>query len=191
MLANLGDRGGFTYKQSRPGTLGGLQPVDRAVPLALRDLGHAVEVRPFSPDGYDERQFGSSGFDLPVGRLTRTPHGEYPEYHTSGDDLDLVTPASLAASLEALETILRVLDGDGMYRNTQPYGEPQLGRRGLYTPLGGEAVGPEDQRALLWVLNLSDGAHSLVDVAQRSGLAFATIRRAADRALDAGLLAPA
>ena len=191
VLANLGDRGGFTYKQSRPGTLGGLQTVDRAVPLALRDLGHAVDVHPFSPDGYDERQFGSPGFDLPVGRLTRTPHGEYPEYHTSGDDLALVSPTSLAASLEALETVVRVLDGDAVYLNTQPYGEPQLGRRGLYASLGGEAVGPEDQRALLWVLNLSDGSHSLVDVAERSGLAFATVRRAADRALDAGLLAPA
>lgn len=191
VLANLGDRGGFTYKQSRAALVGPPAPIDRAAPLALRDLGHAVEVRPFEPTGYDERQYNSPGFALPVGRLTRTAHGEYPEYHTSGDDLDLVTPESLADSLDALDAIVRALDEDGVYRNTQPYGEPQLGRRGLYASLGGLPNGPEAQQAALWVLNLSDGAHSLVDVAERSGLPFATVRAAADRLAEAGLLTDA
>jgi aminopeptidase-like protein len=188
VLANLGDAGSFTYKRSRRGTLDAPLAVDRAAELALRDLGHDLDVRPFTPTGYDERQFGSPGFDLPVGRLTRTPHGEYPEYHTSGDDLALVRPESLAASLEALEAIVRTLDGDGLYRNAQPYGEPQLGRRGLYASLGGLPNGPEAQQAALWVLNLSDGRHSLLDVAEHSGLPFAAVRAAADRLLEADLL---
>ena len=188
VLANLGDAGGFTYKRSRRGTLYAPLAVDRAVEVGLRDLSHAVDVRPFEPTGYDERQFGSPGFDLPVGRLTRTPHGEYPEYHTSDDDLSLVRPEALAASLEALETIVQTLDGDGVYRNAQPYGEPQLGRRGLYASLGGLPNGPEAQQAALWVLNLSDGRHSLLDIAERSGLPFAAVRAAADRLAEADLL---
>src|SRR5690606_2726156 len=148
VLANLGDRGGFTYKMTRRGTLDAPQPIDRAVALALREEG--VDVRPFDPAGYDERQFNSPGFDLPVGRLTRTPHGEYPEYHTSGDDLALVTPQALEGSLRALLRVVDVLEGDGVDRGTAPFGEPQLGRRGLYRALGGDAATPEAQRALLW-----------------------------------------
>ncbi len=190
VLANLGDRGGFTYKRTRRGTLGAAPlAVDRAVEIVMRDRGHGLDVRPFEPTGYDERQFGSPGFDLPVGRLTRTPHGEYPEYHTSGDDLDLVCPDALAESLGAVEAVVQTLDGDAVYRNTQPYGEPQLGRRGLYAALGGAAHGPEAQQAVLWALNLSDGSHSLLDVAERSGLPFGAVRQAADRLIEAGLLA--
>ena len=191
VLANLGDAGGFTYKRSRRGTLDAPLAVDRAVEVVMRDRGEPLDVRPFTPDGYDERQFASPGFDLPVGRLTRTPHGEYPEYHTSGDSLDLVRPESLAGSLDALEAVVRTLDGDATYLNASPYGEPQLGRRGLYADLGGAADGPQAQQAVQWVLNLSDGARSLLDVAQRSGLPFGAVREAADRLLDADLLTPA
>jgi len=189
VLANLGDPGGFTYKLSRAGTLGPLRPIDRAVALALRNDG--VQLRPFEPTGYDERQFGSPGFDLPVGRLTRTPHGEYPEYHTSADDLGLVRPEALAESLDVLRDVVDVLEGEATYRNTRPFGEPQLGRRGLYDPIGGKPNAPDVQRALLWVLNLSDGGHSLVDVAEHAALPFPAIREAADRLLDADLLEPA
>lgn len=186
VLANLGDGGGFTYKRTRRGTLDGVLPIDRAVELALR--GEGVDVRPFEPFGYDERQYNSPGFDLPVGRLTRTPHGEYPAYHTSDDDLSLVTPEALEGSLRALLRIVDVLEGDATYRNTVACGEPQLGRRGLYRSLGGSAATTPESEALLWVLNLSDGRHTLIDIAERSGLPFATVRAASDRLLDAELL---
>ena len=189
VLANLGDAGGFTYKRSRRGTLTAPLAVDRAVALAMRDAGERLDVRPWTPDGYDERQFGSPGISLPVGRLTRTPHGEYPEYHTSGDGLSLVSAAALGGSLAALRGILDVLDGDGRYRNLAPFGEPQLGRRGLYAPIGGHAHPPEAQAALSWVLALADGDHSLLDTAERSGLPFAVVRHAADRLLATDLLA--
>ena len=188
VLANLGDPGPLVYKRSRPGTLAAPTPVDRALEVAARDLGAALEVRPFAPTGYDERQYGSPGFSLPVGRLTRTPHGEYPEYHTSGDGLDLVQPWALQESLDVLEAAVRALDGDAAYRNIQPFGEPMLGRRGLYAALGGPDA-REAQTAVPWVLNLSDGGRSLLEVAQRSGLGFAAVRRAADDLEAADLLA--
>lgn len=196
VLANLGDSGGLTYKQSRPGTLDAPTLADRAVEIAARDAGVRLAVRPFAPTGYDERQFGSPGAHLPVGRLTRTPHGEYPEYHTSADDAGFVTPEALAESTRVLLAALEILDGDGCYQNRTPsgglrLGEPMLGRHGLYAATGGHAHAPEAQEALLWVLNLADGRHALVDAAERSGLPFATVRTAADRLLTAGLLAPA
>ncbi len=178
VLANLGDAGDFVYKQSRRGTLGTPELIDRAVAVAIP----GVERRPFEPTGYDERQFCSPGFDLPMGRLTRTPHGEYPQYHTSDDDLSLVRPDALAGSLDALLSFADVLEDDGSYRSLAPFGEPQLGRRGLYDGA------PDDRAAILWTLNLADGGHSLLEVAERSGLPFATIRRAAETLVDAGLL---
>ena len=187
VLANLGDRGDFVYKRTRAGTLGEPLAVDRAVEAVLPD----AEIRPFEPFGYDERQFNSPGFNLPVGRLTRTPHGEYPEYHTSADDLSLLTPESLEGSLDAVLAIIHALDGNERYLATRPYGEPMLGRHGLYDPVGGKALAPEAQRAALWLLNLSDGYHDLLDVTAKSGLPFSAVREAADRLVAAHLLAPA
>jgi aminopeptidase-like protein len=181
VLTLLGRPGGFVYKRSRRLDA----EVDRAAALVLR--GHG-EVRDFDPWGYDERQYCSPGFDLPVGRLTRTPHGEFPEYHSSADDLSLIDGEALAGSLEVVEAVLEVLEGNGRYLNLSPKGEPQLGRRGLYAGLGGGTEGHERQLALLWVLNLSDGDHTLLDVAERSGLPFDTVRSAANSLLERELL---
>jgi aminopeptidase-like protein len=143
----------------------------------------------FTPYGYDERQYCSPGFNLPVGRLSRTPHGEYPEYHTSADNLDFISPEALRGSLEAVLQVMEVLEQNCWYLNQAPFGEPQLGCRGLYATVGGNATQPTNQMALLWVLNLSDGEHSLLDIAQRSGLAFAVVRDAARTLQEKGLLA--
>jgi aminopeptidase-like protein len=185
VLACLGDPGGFTYKRSRRGDA----PVDRAVAVALRDLGVPHSLEDFSPYGYDERQYCSPGFDLPVGCLNRTPHGRFPEYHTSADDLGFVRPGQLGGSLAACLAVLRVLEDDGVYRNLKPHCEPQLGRRGLYGPLGGRSDTVTSQLALLWVLNLGDGRHTLVDVAERSGLPFDLIHAAAQALAATDLLA--
>lgn len=153
--------------------------MDLAVPHVLGSLGETHRVRDFTPLGYDERQYGSPGFDLPVGRLTRTPHGEYPEYHTSADDAELVRPESLEGSVAAVREIVHVLDRNRTLVSRRPYGEPQLGRRGLYRAMGGEADLPALQEAVLWVLNLADGHHSLLQMAERSGLPFRLLDRAA------------
>ena len=155
---------------------------------ALRDKGAEFSVRDFSPYGYDERQYCSPGFDLPVGCLMRTPYGEYAEYHTSADDLELVRPQSLEDTFDTCLRVVDILERSRVYVNLKPKGEPRLGRYGLYGSLGGGHHGEQQQLALLWVLNQSDGSNALLDVAERSGLSFALIAEAADRLVGAGLL---
>lgn len=187
VLANLGDAGPPTYKRSRSGT----EIVDRAVLHVLGHMGDEWHEEEFSPYGYDERQYCSPGIDLPVGCFTRTPHGRYPEYHTSADDLGFVQAESLAGSLECLAAVIYVLESEEMLVNLHPKGEPQLGRRGLYGSVGGRSDTKVDQLALLWVLNLSDGRHSLLDIAERSGISMDQLRGAADALLSHDLLARA
>jgi aminopeptidase-like protein len=186
VLSCLGDAGGSTYKQSRRGDAA----IDRYVEHVLRHGGAPYRVTPFIPYGYDERQYCSPGFDMPVGCLMRSPNGTYPEYHTSADDLDLVRPEALADSLEKLKRVVEIIEGDVVYRSLSPKGEPQLGKRGLYRPIGGQKeAGGFDQMTLLWVLNLADGKHSLFDMAERAGIPFASIRAAAVALEEKGLLA--
>ena len=117
----------------------------------------------------------------------RTPHGEFPEYHTSADNLDLVTPEALRESLSGLLSIVSALEANKTYRNTNPNCEPQLGRRGLYRSIGGTDSG-KLELALLWVLNQSDGRTSLLDIAERAELDFEVAKRAADDLIEHGLL---
>lgn len=184
VAANLGDGGPFHYKRSRRCDA----EIDRAVAHHLRTSGAEHAIEPFVPFGYDERQYCSPGFDLAVGSLTRTPWGRYPEYHTSADDLSFIAPGNLAGSLETYLRVMEILEGNRAYKNLNPHCEPQLGRRGLYSKIGGGPEGRERQLALLWVLNFSDGHHSLLDVAERAGRPFRETRAAADALLEAGLL---
>jgi aminopeptidase-like protein len=181
----IGDAGGLTHKRSRRGTA----EIDRTVELVLRDCGEPHRTLDWEPWGGDERQFCSPGFDLPVGCLMRTPHGGFDGYHTSADGLDRIRPQSLARSVQACLDVVEILETNRTCVNRSPYGEPQLGRRGLYRSSGGAVESPEDERALLWVLNLSDGDASLLDVAARSGLPYPVIARAAQRLEQAELLA--
>ena len=183
VLACLGDPGPLTYKRSRRSDA----KIDQAAIHVLRQLGEH-EVLEFSPYGYDERQFCSPGFNLPVGRLSRTPHGRFPEYHTSADNLEFIQPAQLAKSLSACLEIFEVIEKDRICLNRKPNCEPQLSKYGLYDPIGGVAESPEFRMAILWVLNLSDGRHSLLDIAERSGLRFRQIALAADALSEHGLL---
>ncbi len=182
-LACLGDPGGITYKRSRRGEA----EIDCAMEHVLGAKAGAARLLDFAPYGYDERQFGSPGFDLPVGSLSRTPHSQYPEYHTSADDLAFITADGLADSLTTLWEVLQLIERNRTYRNLSPKGEPQLGRRGLYPSLGGGDPARQ-QLAMLWVLNQSDGSHSLLDIAERSALPFAELADAADRLASADLL---
>jgi aminopeptidase-like protein len=184
VAANLGDAGKMCYKRSRQGTA----EIDRAVVRVLADAGAPHAVEDFVPFGYDERQYCSPGFNLAVGSLTRTPWGRYDEYHTSDDDLRLIRPEHLAESLRRYLEVVCLLEENRRYRNLNPCGEPQLGQRGLYRTIGGSEAGRARELALLWVLNLSDGEHSLLDVAERSGIAFELLAEAAASLLDVGLL---
>ena len=184
VLTCVGDSGHCTYKRSRRGTA----EIDHAVSICLAHGPDKHEALEFSPYGYDERQFCSPGFNLPVGCFMRTPNGRYPQYHTSADNLELVRPESLADSLEKLLAILAVLESNQTYWSTNQKCEPQLGKRGLYATMGGQSDRKEWEMALLWILNSADGQASLLDVAEKSGLKVAVLKEAADRLEQVGLV---
>jgi aminopeptidase-like protein len=177
----VGDPGPITYKRSRRGDA----DVDRAVAIVLRDAGVEHRIRDFVPLGGDERQFCSPGIDLPVGALSRTPADEFPEYHSSADDLELVRPEALVESFRTYVAVLEALERNARFVNLSPKGEPQLGKRGLYRSVGG---GSSREAALLWVLNLSDGRHDLLEIAERSGLPFDAVAEAAETLEEHDLL---
>ena len=179
VLAGLGDSGPLTYKKSRRGDA----EIDRAMGQVLKDSADDHRILDFTPYGYDERQFCSPGFNLPVGRLSRSVYGQYPEYHTSADDLNFVVRSSLADSFQKILNLVSILENNGRYLNLHPRCEPQLGRRGLYRNPGA------DEMALLWVLNLSDGQHSLLDICALSRMDFAAVNAAKDTLLKHDLLA--
>ena len=185
VLTGLGDAADHTYKTSPDGDAW----IDRVVARVLAERRpDAHSTIPFGPYGYDERQYCSPGYDWPVGRLTRGVHGTFPEYHTSDDDLDFVTPAGLAESLDLLRAIGRAIDRDVAWRSLSPRGEPQLGRRGLYGALGARSDPGAAQMAMLWLLNRGNGRESLVDVAARSGIALDTLHETAVLLESHGLL---
>ncbi len=183
VLTCLGDAGNFHYKKSRQGNA----EIDKAVSHVLKQESGSAEILEFSPYGYDERQYCSPGFNLPVGCLMRSVWGSFPEYHTSADNLDFIHPLQLAESLRTCVSIVDVLENNRRYRNLNPYCEPQLGRRNLYSSTGGQAIAAEIN-ARLWVLNLSDGDHSLLDIVERSGISFSGISEAANLLCQNGLL---
>jgi aminopeptidase-like protein len=184
VASQLGRPGKFTYKQSRQGHAD-IDHVAQAV-LKLSHVDH--EVRPFNPYGYDERQFCSPGFNLPVGCLTRTSYAEYPEYHTSADDLSLINPDTLKESLDMYARILQMLEVNRRYLNVNPKCEPQLGKRGLYNNVGGDHSGKDVQMAILWLLNYSDGSYTVLDICEKSGLDYSVMEVAIRKLVDAKLL---
>ena len=171
-ISCVGDRGPLRYKRSRRGNAA----IDRAAAHVLEDKPDN-RVTGWEPLGGDERQFCSPGFNLPVGTFSRTPHGLFPQYHSSADDLGLVSAQALGAAFRAALEIIDVIETNRVYRNLSPRGEPQLGRRGLYQSV---PDGTNPEAPLLWVLNLADGEHDLLAIAERSGIAFGAIRAAAE-----------
>jgi aminopeptidase-like protein len=186
VISGVGDAGPFTYKRSRHGDA----VVDRVFEGLLAERGAPHTVEPFTPYGYDERQYCSPGVGLPVGCLMRTPFGRYPQYHTSADNLDLVRPESLAATVRLCAEAIERFDAVVTWINLSPKGEPQLGRRGLYDSIGGENDKQAAQMAMLWMLSDSDGRHDTLAIAEKSGLPVDMLDRAARRLQAAELLRP-
>jgi aminopeptidase-like protein len=176
VLTCLGDDGNITYKKSRQGNT----EIDRVVAYVLNNTEANYQIIDFFPYGYDERQYCSPGFNLAVGCLMRSPHGSFPEYHTSADNLSFIQPRYLADSFSKCMSVLHILDNNKIYLNQNPKCEPQLGTRGVYRAFGSRENSEINQMAILWVLNLSDGHHTLVDIAQRSKIGFDEIKYAAD-----------
>lgn len=187
VLSCVGDGGGPTYKRSRRGDA----EIDRAMVHVLKHSGHQPAILDFSPYGYDERQYCSPGFNLAIGLFQRSKFATFPEYHTSADNLDFIKPEHLEASYRIMAGVIEVLEGNLTLQNTSPKGEPQLGKRGLYGAIGGSSEAAESIMAMLWVLNLSDGEHSLLDIAERSDLSFQAVSRVAELLGQHNLLRPA
>jgi len=184
VLTCLGDPGPFHYKQSRQGTAA----IDRVVAHVLRRRHVPHKIMGFSPYGYDERQYCSPGYDLPVGCFMRSPNGSFSEYHTSADNLEFVTAEALQESLEVVMDVIGVLEQNVIFERVDGRGEPQLGRRGLYRAISGQKDHAAAQMALLWLLNQADGRHSLLDIADRSGVPFEHLALAAEAASKADLI---
>ncbi|WP_461355377.1 DUF4910 domain-containing protein [Bradyrhizobium sp. USDA 4454] len=186
VVSMVGDGAGPTYKKSRRGDA----EIDRAMIHTLQHSGLTPTILEFSPYGYDERQYCSPGFNLPVGLFQRSRFGAIPQYHTSADDLSFIRPEHLGESFRIICEVIDLLEGNRSYRNTYPKGEPQLGRRGLYGAIGGDKDAAAANMAMLWILNLSDGHHSLLDIARRADLPFPVILKTAKVLERHELLAP-
>jgi aminopeptidase-like protein len=181
VITGVGDPGPLTYKPSRRGGT----VIDRVMGQVLAGHGTVVDWYPY---GYDERQYGSLGFDLPVGRLSRTLHGTFPEYHTSADNLDFVDPSQVIAAVQVVIEAFERLEERREPRNLSPWGEPQLGRRGLFTPIGGAVGTASTESTYLWLLSLADGGTDLDEIAARANLPIDEVLVAAERLRDTGLL---
>ena len=125
-----------------------------------------------------------------MGRLSRTPHGEYPEYHTSGDNLDFVQPDQIVRAIDVVEAILDTADRNKVLQSLNPKCEPQLGKHGLYRKVAGQTGQQTDELALLWVMSAADGTQSVLDIAEKAKMPFARIAAAAQRLEDHALVEP-
>lgn len=173
-LVCLGDASPYCYKR----TLHGGRDIDRVMTHVLSSSQKPHEIIDYFPYGYDERQFNSPGFALPFGSFMRGQHGKFPEYHTSADNLDFISGERLEESLLLCLSAVNLLNDNRTFRNLRPYGEPQLGKRGVYKALGGAHIA-DTQLALFWVLALSDEQHDLLSIAERAKLPFHIVRDAA------------
>jgi aminopeptidase-like protein len=185
VLSCVGDGGDANYKRSRRHSA----PIDRiAASTRCGKDQRPLTIADFSPYGYDERQFCSPGFDLPVGLLQRSAWGTFPEYHTSADNLDFIRPEHLASSFHMVKDMIDAMEGNWTPLNISPKGEPQLSKYGLFPTIGGHKKNSERTMAYLWVLNLADGQRSLLDIAERSKLSFREVSAAAADLQEAGLV---
>ena len=184
VISGVGDDGDYHYKRSRRGDA----EIDRIMAMVLADSGLPSHLLPFIPYGYDERQYCSPGFNLPMGCFSRSTYGTYPQYHTSADNLDFIKGANLQQSLSLLLKGIGIVERNAIFRNLCPFGEPQLGKRGLYSLIGGHNESQKLQLALLWVLNQSDGTRSLLDIAETAGQPFDLLHEAAEALMHHQLL---
>ena len=200
----LGDRGHITYKKTRNGN----SVIDKIVEKILKESGERYEIIDFFPAGSDERQFSSPGFNLPIGSITRTLYGKFPEYHTSADNLDFVQPRYFQNTFEKYVLVISELEdyiknssiskesiqkkskekNVLMFKNIYPKCEPNLGKRGLYDEIGAKKDGLENKMPIFWVLNFSDGKNSLLDISQRSKIKLEDLKLAAERLVKVGLI---
>lgn len=184
VLTCVGDDRAYSYVPSRAGGT----PADRAALNVLRHRAPDFVRYTFLDRASDERQYCSPGIDLPVCSVLRTLYGKFPEYHTSFDDLSVISPAGLQGAFEVLRECLEVLEANDTYVTSTPC-EPQLGRRGLY-PTTSDLNSYPGSQYLLDVLAYADGTRDLIALADAVGISALRCRDVVRILRDAGLMAP-
>jgi len=183
VVTTCGGQGPLGYKK----TFSGSHLIDRAVELAFRDREIDPRIYEFAPDGSDERQYSSPGFRIPIATISKDKYYDYPQYHTSLDNLDFVNGSQMLESLMLYQDAISIVDANCSIKSKYPNGEVQLGSRGLYPTVGGaigQNVGNADDGAkqeeqvelLSWVLFLADGTCDLVTIAEKTGYSFLSIK---------------
>tara|TARA_Y100000996_G_scaffold6985_1_gene5994 strand:- start:4287 stop:5666 length:1380 start_codon:yes stop_codon:yes gene_type:complete len=203
----VGGNGGFTYKKTRDND----SEIDKISIDVLKHTRKKFETRDFFPYGSDERQYSSPGIDLPIGVLMRTPYYEFKEYHTADDNLNSIKKFALNDSLIMLLKIILQIEKkkpsfnrnqknetsklkSEIYQNLNPYCEPQLGRRKLYRNISKSRLVDKKnsenmvELSICWVLNFSDGLHSLKEISQKSNLPLKLLRKTAKLLIEKKLL---
>lgn len=166
VLTCMGDEGNYSYIPSRKGgTL-----ADRVSIKTLEELGVNYNKYTFLDRGSDERQYCAPGVDLPVASLMKSKYGSYPEYHTSLDNLNFITPEGLRESYEMMKTAIEILESNKFWK-LKTLGEPQLGKRGLYPTVSTKNSGTTVQD-LMNVIAYCDGENDLIDISNICGLKF-------------------
>ena len=184
VITCAGDQGISTYKKSRQGDT----QIDKIAEYVLEKSELPYSIVDFFPTGSDERQFCSPGFNLPVGSLMRTMYGKFQEYHTSADNLDFIKKDALFDTYQKYVKTIFIIDNNKVYTNQNPKCEPQLGKRGLYREIGAQKITRDVESAIFWILNLSDGKNSLLDIAKRSNINFEVLLETALKLENKNLL---
>lgn len=183
VLTCIGDKGSLTYKQSRKGN----SIADHVAEQVLKDFEKS-KVVPFFPNGSDEKQYCSPGFDLPVGSLMRTSYNDYPEYHTSLDNKDVICFSKLVESVDVCEKLVRALEQNYFWKSTCIYGEPFLSSYGVYPTIHSVRTIDDWKMAILWLQNLADGTNDMLAIAKRSNLSLDLLNETARTLQQVGLL---
>jgi len=174
----------FTYK--RPPEKYGYY--DLLMEQTLKESGARFKCVDYFPWGSDERQFNSIGIGLQTMSLMRSAYLEYPEYHTSADNIEMMDAKILRSSADMYLRFIYMLEKDKRYISNKTMGEPFLKKYGLYNKIGGVRNVDEIQKAILWILHKSNGHYLLSEISTISGLSFDVTKKAADLLEKTGLI---
>ncbi len=182
VLTCIGDDRNYSYVPTRNGnTL-----TDRISRRILKDLGKKYTEYSWLDRGSDERQYNSPGVDLPVGSLMRTKYGEYPEYHTSLDTLEVISPEGLAGGLSMLVQAVDILETNNFYRVNVKC-EPQLDKRGLY-PTTSTKSSDTQLRNQMNVISFLDGQLDLLEISEICGISYNEVVSVINKLYDVDLV---